>query len=487
MRRFRGAQPESIISHWISDERPDATIARALAEEGFLAVHEEDVDGETWWETTTKGNALAQTSFGRPITRKTAERHLAETVECALVYNADPSHLLDIAELVVFGSYLDPGVTSLGDLDLAVTFTDRLDEGSLGPDEQTEIVLRYAHASGRRFASFIDRLFWPRQEAVLLLRNRSTAINVTTEDVRDLTDAWQVVYRYPDVHPHPDQAGSPSPGRPDFAAQFVVCRCERDDCQQCEGWQLSPRMAAALWAACGGLAQDAADDIARHGDRPVVADDEWALFAEYPMLTWRQDAGWRRRAARAYDDLADDLAVGRWPRPRCPAEELALHLIIQELMIADEDRIIGGIDWDEFANFPADRRDRDWYGALDALFQDHDILNLYDADHDGIEDPSSQENQAAGMGDYRPVAWFTWFHNRTPRDPDRHTRWRGRSRCQPSVFWMSPVSRYSSSPVTSKGANPSFSHQLLACSCSAVTTTVLHAALRLTSTAVASR
>lgn len=421
MRRFRGAQPESIISYWVSDNRPDAAVARSLAAEGFLAVHEEDVDGEAWWETTTKGNALAQASFGRPITRKTAERHLAETVERARVYNADPNHLLDIAELVVFGSYLDPSVTSLGDLDLAVTFADRLDDGSLGPDEQTEIVLRYAHASGRRFASFIDRLFWPRREAVLQLRNRSTVINITAEDVRTLTDRWQVIYRYPEVPAHPDQSGSPRSGRPDFAALFAVCRCGRDDCERCEEWQLSPRMAAALWTACRGLAQDAADDIARNGDRPVAEDGDWALFTEYPMLTWRQDAAWRRGAARAYDDLADDLVAGRWPRPRCPAEELALHLIIQDLMIADEDQITGGIDWDEFGHLPADRRDRDWYGALDVLFQDHDILNLYDADRDGIEDPDSQENQAAGMGDYRPAAWFTWFPNRTPRDPNRRT------------------------------------------------------------------
>jgi len=103
----------------------------------------------------------------------------------------------------------------LGELDFAVAFADRPDGGSLGPDEQTEIVLRYADASGRRFPSFIDQLFWPRREAVRQLRNRSTAINITTEDVRTLTDRWQVIYGYLEVPAHADQTDSPGPGRPE--------------------------------------------------------------------------------------------------------------------------------------------------------------------------------------------------------------------------------------------------------------------------------
>lgn len=70
MRRFRSAQPEGIISEWIApDGRSDAEIARALAAEGWLKINVEHLDGEAWWETTTRGNALAQASFGKLITR----------------------------------------------------------------------------------------------------------------------------------------------------------------------------------------------------------------------------------------------------------------------------------------------------------------------------------------------------------------------------------------------------------------------------------
>jgi hypothetical protein len=108
-------------------------------------------------------------------------------------FNADESHLIDITELVVFGSYLDPDIQHLGDLDLSVAFHSRIPDRA-GTDGRTKILLSYARASGRSFNTFLDQLFWPEHEALLMLRNRSAAINITLENVRTLTDRWQVVY-----------------------------------------------------------------------------------------------------------------------------------------------------------------------------------------------------------------------------------------------------------------------------------------------------
>lgn len=194
MRQFRTPGPETAISVWIDpDPRGGAEIARELAAEGYLQLNADDVDGERWWETTTAGNALAQASFGRPITRATAARHLTAVLDRADAFNAEASRLVAIREILVFGSYLDPYADTLGDLDLAVSFVSRL-PAEATRDEHTEQLLAYARASGRRFASFVDRLFWPQQEALLILRNRSAAINITCEDVRTLTGRWQIVY-----------------------------------------------------------------------------------------------------------------------------------------------------------------------------------------------------------------------------------------------------------------------------------------------------
>jgi predicted nucleotidyltransferase len=146
--------------------------------------------GDDWWITTVKGNALAQASFGKPISRATATRLLAQVIERARGYNADPSRLLTVSRIVVFGSYLDPAVDPLGDLDLAISVVRRETDGQRHVDQ----VLAYARASGRRFGVFLEQLFWPERELRMILKNRSPAISITDEDISKITDRFQVVY-----------------------------------------------------------------------------------------------------------------------------------------------------------------------------------------------------------------------------------------------------------------------------------------------------
>jgi hypothetical protein len=218
-------------------------------------------------------------------------------------------------------------------------------------------------------------------------------------------------------------AGFLGPHLPDFGELFPVCTCRRPNCEDCGSWQLTPRTAAALWLAAQLTADDAYDDVAEYGDVGVLAAEGWALFDLYPPITYSQGADWRRHAARAYDDLAADLAAGHSPRPRCPAEEMALHLILERVRewAADSDTGLG-FRPEDVAALPARVDDMDWRTALDVLFVDHDILLLFDPEQDGIEDPGSAENQHARMGDYRPAAWFAPFGGADPRDPRRGFR-----------------------------------------------------------------
>jgi len=148
---------------------------------------------EPWWVTTVRGGALAQASFGKPIKRATAERHLAAVLERVHQFNADPAKLMTITQLTVFGSYLDPAVDMLGDLDLAITCAHR-DAG----EDFAQRVLDYARASGRHFGSFVAMITWPTLEMLMFLKNRSPAINITTEDISRFTDRSRVVYRIED-------------------------------------------------------------------------------------------------------------------------------------------------------------------------------------------------------------------------------------------------------------------------------------------------
>ena len=146
--------------------------------------------GDHWWATTVKGNALANASFGKPISRAAATRLLGQVIERARACNADPARLLTVTEIVVFGSYLDPAVGLLGDLDLAVSTARRDTDGQRYVDK----VLEYARVSGRSFSAFHDRLFWPARELRMILKNRSPAISITDEDIRKLTERIEIVY-----------------------------------------------------------------------------------------------------------------------------------------------------------------------------------------------------------------------------------------------------------------------------------------------------
>ncbi len=164
---------------------------RAFEAAGYLRqIDKQSAIGDLRWITTVRGNALAQASFGKPINRATAERHLTQVIERAATYNADASHLLSVKEISVFGSYLDPDMDRLGDLDLAVTAVRRETDG----EKHVDRVLEYEGASGRRFGVFIEQLFWPSRELIMILKNRSPAISITNEDVSRLTDRFKIAY-----------------------------------------------------------------------------------------------------------------------------------------------------------------------------------------------------------------------------------------------------------------------------------------------------
>lgn len=166
-------------------EDGDATFAD-LEQAGYLAKVEVDDHGYVWWEATILGNALAMASFGKPISRKTADRLVAGLVGRAREYNADGGKPLFIGQIRIFGSYLQQGVDPLGDVDVELSYGRRITD--------PKAVRDYTKATGRTFASYIDQLFWPQKELVQHLRNRSAALSITLENIDRFTDTSEVVY-----------------------------------------------------------------------------------------------------------------------------------------------------------------------------------------------------------------------------------------------------------------------------------------------------
>ncbi|GGZ44324.1 hypothetical protein [Streptomyces poonensis] len=211
---------------------------------------------------------------------------------------------------------------------------------------------------------------------------------------------------------------------PNYAALFPLqeCTCAGEpdeDCPAC-GWQLTPRTADLLSTALSILADQAFDDAERLGDQylPDAQSTGWEVFDRLPPLTYIADHRWRRRMARAFDDLADDLAKGWWPDPTCTAEEMALHLAIEDAPTYLRDRPAD----DQHHSLPQHEDDYTWDSCSALLFQDHDVLMLFNKSLTGIEDPDSPANQRLGMGDLRLDNWFEPFDNSAARDPRRGFR-----------------------------------------------------------------
>lgn len=185
---------------------------------------------------------------------------------------------------------------------------------------------------------------------------------------------------------------------------------------------LTARTASWLYTSAGWFSDSAFDDIDRHGDAPVADDDnDWYFFDELPRITWREGAGWRRQMARAFDDLAGDLAEGRAPLPRCTAEEFALYLIIRrcsDLLADDDDYFVQSV-----ADLSRSSADANWDHLSKVFLYDHNFLRLYEVQPDRVKDPNVALDDLAGTGEIlRPRNWYRTFGDVAPRTIGRPYR-----------------------------------------------------------------
>jgi hypothetical protein len=182
---------------------------------------------------------------------------------------------------------------------------------------------------------------------------------------------------------------------------------------------LTARSAAVLRRALEDLSDEAWREVAALGGEPLGPGAS-GLFGSLPRVTFNQGGPWRRQMARAFDDLAADLAGGGEVVPRCTGEEMALHLGIAraQALTRNRPRLVA----ETVAGLPEDRRDFGWEAASEELFQDGDVLMLFDQSLDGIEDSGNEANQAMGMVNLAPVDWFAAFDDDFARDPGRGFR-----------------------------------------------------------------
>jgi hypothetical protein len=89
----------------------------------------------------------------------------------------------------------------LGDVDVELSIGQRI--------RDQEKIRAYTRSSGRTFRSVWAEVTWPQTELVQRLKNKSTALNITLENIDHITDQSQVVYAIDD-----DPGAAPPPDRP---------------------------------------------------------------------------------------------------------------------------------------------------------------------------------------------------------------------------------------------------------------------------------
>lgn len=88
-----------------------------LLQEGYIEKSEE----EGHYEISNLARRLINASAAAPIARDKATEILDGFLSRVVEVNTDPSFLYEVKRVLLFGSYLDPKATHVGDVDLAVS------------------------------------------------------------------------------------------------------------------------------------------------------------------------------------------------------------------------------------------------------------------------------------------------------------------------------------------------------------------------------
>jgi hypothetical protein len=193
MRQLTGNNSRGSVR--IDDLSPEERVAcDQLAEAGFF---ERSDDHPGKYLQTIDGAGLAMASASRPVKRSTAERAVSDLISRAAEINDDPDLVMWVDKVAIFGSYLDPSVERLGDVDCAAWFSRRTADSA----EHRAASLERANR-GPRGLSFIEQLAYGETEVRQMLKGRSPVISLHDAESDCILDRVElrVVYERPSGH-----------------------------------------------------------------------------------------------------------------------------------------------------------------------------------------------------------------------------------------------------------------------------------------------
>lgn len=134
-----------------------------------------------------RGWRFSAKSLIKPLPRKAAKPLIAELIERARTINRTPDFLFYVRQISVFGSYLDKTASELGDIDIAVWFSDKRDDYGGDYEKFKQLVIARAHAKApfRNFAP-LDEYDFVKHEAYKFLKNRNRYLQILTSPMNHI-------------------------------------------------------------------------------------------------------------------------------------------------------------------------------------------------------------------------------------------------------------------------------------------------------------
>lgn len=148
-----------------------------LLERGLMAKDEDLGDVYT---TSTQGNAVAAATAARPVRREKAEKHLEGLVARVRALNDADDVPFRVTRLGVFGSFITTK-ERVNDIDVAIDLAPRFNDHKQ-QSKAERVFMEAAQAKGVQLPCGVERLFWPRNRVLILLRARSHLLNFHTFD-----------------------------------------------------------------------------------------------------------------------------------------------------------------------------------------------------------------------------------------------------------------------------------------------------------------
>lgn len=145
---------------------------------------------------------------------------------------------------------------------------------------------------------------------------------------------------------------------------------------------ITPRNSADVWSAAIKLADVLDAQLTDIEARIPLSHSEWGRL---PWVVTDAPVEWFGRFVDAVLDLADDAAAGRCPVPRCTGEEMALHLVLEDITDSP-DPSLKQLTSIARSGLPVLKEDGDWDAVASALFPSPRVRALIADGFDGISD-----------------------------------------------------------------------------------------------------